>query len=463
MMSAASRVTRSMIKDAARPLSAAAKARLAAQRPTGSAFPQLHLRPDASSTSPLEMLPDGLDAKLFSASSIQTLSKVCEPGDVVEIRDRKRLAAYAVWTGVTSGELALPFDFLHADAFEPLTVDDAYWRSKLHCAFDLRKAVLPAAATTAFRSVNGLGDGFPKGLTMDTFGTTRFVWADGEHAVRLAHLLATFELPRSGAAIFVGLPDACGVTMVSPQWEGHCIEEGLSFGVRIDAPYLQFDLRHRSLRQHLRNFAADRTVLLAGDTMGAFGANALAGLARSIVLLEHRGDDFEQAARDSVTRTTQPQLHKRFEVLKGTLDGFVPLQDPPETSRVDIVVVVQCRAVADPLRSLKAAGSLRSAGDQTEAGLVPQECQWPKDEQDWALQLSAVERVLHATGGLCFVATCEGVDALKIVERFAATKGSTRRQWRLLKLITATVDFPSLGSLGAALHHGAVFDVGPWR
>ena len=98
------------------------------------------------------------------ASSITSMSHDGSAGDLAVVFDADRRFAAI---GLFDPDSPVRIKVLHRG--KPVPIDAAWWAARARAAAELRRSLADSAATTAYRCINGEGDGFP-GLVLDRYG-----------------------------------------------------------------------------------------------------------------------------------------------------------------------------------------------------------------------------------------------------------------------------------------------------
>ncbi|MEW6218356.1 MAG: class I SAM-dependent methyltransferase [Thermodesulfobacteriota bacterium] len=187
-------------------------------------------------------------------------------------------------------------------------IDDAFWQRRLARCLARRQDLASRDDATAYRLVNGEGDGLP-GLVVDRYGDFLVcqLLAAGPEAWRativdtlgaLVPVAGIFERSDAGVRAKEGLAPRVGLLAGEepPAWipivEGPC-----RFQVDVRSGHKTgFYLDQRDNRARVTALAAGREVLNAFAYTGAFGISALAGGATRVTNLETSAAALAQAA-----------------------------------------------------------------------------------------------------------------------------------------------------------------------
>lgn len=217
------------------------------------------------------------------------------PGTPAVLLDNKR--GRSVARGFYDPTSALAFRACEVDDPDrPL--DDAWSAERFQRAWQLRKRLFVADAadntrTTAFRLVNGEGDGLP-GLVVDLYETTAVLKLDGAGPSGFwnAHGVSQWLATEAGVHSVIERPRERGEdarTLLGSRPAGPV--SFLENGVRFTADVLHgqktgFFLDQRDNRQLIRRFAAGQTVLNLFGYTGGFSVYAGCGGARHVTTVD---------------------------------------------------------------------------------------------------------------------------------------------------------------------------------
>jgi len=262
-----------------------------------------------------------------------------EPGEVVQVRaaDGELLGSGYFHPGTTIAVRML--------ARGEVAIDAAWMRRRVETARRLRETVVPVG-TTAFRLVNGEGDGLP-GFVVDRYGEVLVLQCLTAGAERLKPLLLeALREPVAPAAIYErsdgavrrteGLTAAVGLVHGEMPAEVVASENGIEVAVDpVAGQKTGFFLDQRDNRALLRALAGGRRVLDAFCYTGGFALAALAGGAAHVTAVDAsqraveaaganlRRNGFE-AARCALVVGDVPNFLRESEV-----DFDIVVLDPP--------------------------------------------------------------------------------------------------------------------------------------
>jgi 23S rRNA (cytosine1962-C5)-methyltransferase len=186
----------------------------------------------------------------------------------------------------------LSFRACSTRARQPL---DAAWAAqRLEAAMALRRALLDPARTTAYRLVNGEGDGMP-GLVVDVYGDTAVLVLDGDGARGFWD--ATAVARRVAAALGLarvyerdrarGGPSGRPLVGETPEAPVTFLENGLRFEADlVQGQKTGFFLDQRDNRQRVRGASRGRRVLNVFGYTGGFSIYAAAGGATEVTTVD---------------------------------------------------------------------------------------------------------------------------------------------------------------------------------
>jgi len=265
---------------------------------------------------------------------------VAEPGELVEVRTMSD-AFLGYGTAHPSCTIAVRVLTREREA-----IDVAFFRRRLTTAMTLRKPVLAAGNTNAYRLVHGEGDLLP-GFVVDVYSRTAVVQCLTAGADRLKSLLvealrSVLDLEciyeRSSGAVRreEGLEDAHGCLWGTlPPMPIAVREHGLEFMVDVvGGQKTGFFLDQRDNRALTRSLAEGREVLNAFAYTGAFSVYAAAGGATRVVSVEssrRAAALMEHQWRANALATPHEVVVKDvFTYLRGTNEAFdLIVLDPP--------------------------------------------------------------------------------------------------------------------------------------
>lgn len=229
---------------------------------------------------------------IFSRA-IKQLPKNIEDGDAVLIQD---IAGHTLATGHFQ-DSSLAIRIL---AFEEISIDTTFWRKRLIDAFRYRQLLqLPDTSTNCFRLIHGEGDQLP-GLIVDIYDTVAVLQAHsiGMYRSRMEIAAALQSIPGlTIKSVFCkskeSLPNEYAAS-VSDEWlagedpgEFTIRESGLSFGINVmTGQKTGFFLDQRINRQHVAQYAKDKSVLNCFSYTGGFSMYALHGGATRVISVD---------------------------------------------------------------------------------------------------------------------------------------------------------------------------------
>jgi len=263
------------------------------------------------------------------SGALTGLDPTLEPGTIVTLLDA---AGAFLARGYANPRCSIAVRILTRD---DAPIDAAWIAARVGRAFALRRAVVPAN-TTAYRAINGEGDGLP-GVIVDVYGDVVVLQCITAGAARLrdavvdaivaeSHPAGIFERSAGRARREEGLPDAVGtVCGVVPDAAFEIAENDLRFAV--DVRFGQktgFFLDQRDNRTVCRELARGRTVLNAFGYTGAFSVYAAAGGAERVVTVESSTAALE-LAQANWTRNRLPA--ERGEMIEADVFRFLREHD----------------------------------------------------------------------------------------------------------------------------------------
>ncbi|MBV8032820.1 MAG: class I SAM-dependent methyltransferase [Betaproteobacteria bacterium] len=278
---------------------------------------------------------------IFSGA-IERVTGEPAPGETVEVRDSSgqvlALAAYSpasqirarVWT----------FD-------AKASVDESFFRQKVHNALAMRRRLGAGSHTNAMRLVHGESDALP-GLVVDRYAdvlVAQFLSAGAERwrealldaLAEEAGCEAIFERSDAEVRKLEGLEPRIGFARGNRN-ASRCpiVEYGLNFRVDVEqGQKTGFFLDQRENRQRVRALCAGREVLDAFSYTGGFAIAALAGGAARVLAVESSKEAIE-VARENLA--ANPLDASRMEFLNA--DVFSSLRTLRDKNRkFDLIVL----------------------------------------------------------------------------------------------------------------------------
>lgn len=239
----------------------------------------------------------------------------CDDGDILAVRNSEgKLLGHGYFTK-TQSIAGRMLNFSDTDPLESL-------RTHLDRAISFRTSIM-RPDTTAYRLCNGEADGIP-GLIVDqyknilviqcnTLGIERLKPVIIEHLIRLVGPAAIFEHSTSTTRAKEGLkPVTAWVYNTAP--EPILVQEhGLTFPVRVTSGQKTgLFLDQREMRELVREYASDRTVLNCFGYTGGFSIYALAGGALRADTLDTDADALAIAAETAVANGFTGGQHQTF-------------------------------------------------------------------------------------------------------------------------------------------------------
>ncbi|TDE85700.1 23S rRNA (cytosine(2499)-C(5))-methyltransferase [Deinococcus sp. S9] len=338
------------------------------------ARPRLRLRVTAAAEAQLR----GGHPWLY-ASSVREQNREGEAGELAVVYDRRdRFLAL----GLYDPHSPLRLRVLHVGS--PVSVDEAWWRSRLDAAC-LRRAALFGPDTDGYRVLNGESDGFP-GAVVDRYAGTLvlklYTAAWFGHLPLLLDLLAgrfpglrvVLRLSRNIEVLAEDVGLRNGQTLAGAPPDGPVIfrESGLRFEADVvRGQKTGFFLDQRENRRRVEALARGRRVLNAFSFSGGFSLYASRGGAREVVSLDISAHALASAQRNFTLNPGLPARHETvqadvFRWLSQTDREFdLVILDPPSLARREAERAGAMRAygklAADGLRRLVSGGVLVSA------------------------------------------------------------------------------------------------------
>lgn len=158
-------------------------------------------------------------------------------------------------------------------------------------AVALRKSVMQSSDTTAYRLINGEADSLP-GLIVDVYGDVLVIQVNTLGIEKLKPMIleilkfqmkpeAIYEKSKSATRRKEGLTDFEGWLVGEGKDPSIITEHGLKFGVSfVDSQKTGLFLDQREMRQLVRSYSKDKTLLNCFSYTGGFSVYALAGGAK---------------------------------------------------------------------------------------------------------------------------------------------------------------------------------------
>lgn len=249
---------------------------------------------------------------IFSGA-IGAVADDLESGDTVEVRSSEgHFLAWAAYSPASQIRCRV-WSFDKAEIPGP-----ELFRRRLQAAFNLRRALLPAAAVDALRLVHGESDGLP-GLIVDRYADTLVVqilaagcerWRDVLIGLldELAGRVRIYERSDTETRELEGLPRRTGPLVgAAPAGPIEITEYGLHFLIDVaGGQKTGYFLDQRTNRQRIRALFAEREVLDCFCYSGGFSLASLAGGARSVVSVDSSPAALALAQRNTEASGIEP-------------------------------------------------------------------------------------------------------------------------------------------------------------
>lgn len=277
--------------------------------------------------------------------SITSAGRDGEPGELAVIFDSDRkFAAIGLWDPTSPIRIKV----LHHGR-RPVTIDAAFWRTRLATALDQRSGLVADPDTTGYRLVHGENDGLP-GFVADRYAATAVVklytpaWFPHLDSI-VGELVALTGVTRVVLRLARSVSDPNGVladgsVLVGPPLDGPIVFRERGLEMEADAAAGQKTghfLDQRDNRALVRGMAAGRTVLDVFASTGGFALSAAAGGARSVHLVDLAGPAIATARRNLARNR---RLTERTDFRFTTGDAFEVLAAlAAAEERYDIVIV----------------------------------------------------------------------------------------------------------------------------
>lgn len=312
------------------------------------------------------------------SDSVRELNRKADPGELAVIYDRndKFLAI-----GFFDPDSPIRVRVLHTG--KPLTVDTAFWQTRLDTALQ-RRAGRFDERTTGYRLINGESDGWP-GLVLDRYATTLVLklyapaWLG-----RLGEIVALIRERLQPERIVLRMSrnlqqelerrplarrDGEVVFQQSAGSETGAPVVFLETSLRFEADVLRgqktgFFLDQRENRRLVESLANGRTVLNAFSFSGGFSLYAARGGAKSVTDLDISPHALAAAKRNFSLNAADPHLSRcRHETIQ--TDAFEWLAANPE--RQFGLVILDPPSLAK--REAERAGAIRAYARLAESGM----------------------------------------------------------------------------------------------
>jgi 23S rRNA (cytosine1962-C5)-methyltransferase len=267
------------------------------------------------------------------------------PGDLAVVFDDDRsFAAIGLWDPTSPIRVKL----LHRG--KPVTIDAAFWRTRLATALDQRSGLIADPETTGYRLVHGENDGLP-GFVADRYDTTLVVkvytsaWFPHLDAV-VAELVgltgAERVVLRLSRSVATGTQRADGEVLFGPPLDGpvRFRERGLMMEADVAAGQKTGHfLDQRDNRLLVRGMSEGKSVLDVFAATGGFALAAAAGGARRVHLVDIAAPALA-AARRNLDHNQHVRAVRDCEVRMTTGDAFEVLAALAQAGELyDIVIV----------------------------------------------------------------------------------------------------------------------------
>ncbi|MDP2293750.1 MAG: class I SAM-dependent rRNA methyltransferase [Actinomycetota bacterium] len=248
--------------------------------------------------------------------SIDTISHAGAPGDLAVVFDSDRkFAALGLFDPASPMRLKM----LHRG--RPITVDRAFWATRLADALQRRESLATSDHTNGYRCINGENDGFP-GLVLDRYDRTFVlkiyspIWVP-----HLADLVPVIDEALHPDALVLrlarniepadlhGLEEGDALIGLSPSSPVMFQERGLTFEADVvHGQKTGHFLDQRENRAHLGTLAAGARVLDLFACTGGFTVHAAAGGAASVHAVDISEPTLAVAARNLGYNAQLPEV-----------------------------------------------------------------------------------------------------------------------------------------------------------
>ncbi|WP_297442091.1 class I SAM-dependent rRNA methyltransferase [Sulfurimonas sp.] len=257
----------------------------------------LTLKPDF-----VEQIKNGYP--LLLKEFITDWSKVTQEGTIINLRDKKNKFVAKAYYGIQNKGHGWVLSLNEKEI-----IDKEFFKRRLNAAIEYRKEFYADKQTTAFRVVNGEGDGLP-GFTVDYFeGYYLFTWYSIGIYTLKELILDAFKESVQCTGIYqkkrfdtkgMYLDDKDDFIYGDRAPEPLLVKEnGVNFAIYLDdGAMVGVFLDQREVRKAIRDkYAKDKTVLNTFSYTGAFSVFAAVGGAKSTTSVD--------LAKRSLTKTTE--------------------------------------------------------------------------------------------------------------------------------------------------------------
>lgn len=240
------------------------------------------------------------------SGAIQNIDGAVEDGSIVEIYSQEK--QFLGMGHYSTGNIALK-----VWSFERVVDQREFWVKTIVGARSLRQTLklVDAQQTTAYRLLNGEGDGVP-GLIIDIYhdvavmqcqsvGMYRLREVVGEalQSVFQSSLKAVFCKSTSGVSVETETEEGAGQYLFGECGTGKILENGLCFLVDWEAGQKTgFFIDQRENRALLRTYAQNRVMLNAFCYTGSFSVYGLAGGAKRVVSVDCSKKSVQEAEKN---------------------------------------------------------------------------------------------------------------------------------------------------------------------
>ncbi|MFH2202670.1 MAG: class I SAM-dependent rRNA methyltransferase [Elusimicrobiota bacterium] len=218
-------------------------------------------------------------------------------------------------------------------------LDETWAIGRLNRALDIRRRLFTEDTTTAYRVLNGEGDGVP-GLILDRYGDYGVMQLDGAGPEGFwnAKGIAGWAVENLGLKHVIQKPRTCPAVALAgklPQQEVAITEDGVKFFVDlINGQKTGFFLDQRENRKRIGELSAGRTVLNLFGYTGGFSVYAGLGGAAEVATVDIAKPAVAAAERNWKLNGLNPAAHSAvasdaFEFLKNKRIWDIVVADPP--------------------------------------------------------------------------------------------------------------------------------------
>ncbi len=248
--------------------------------------------------------------------SIESVKGEGAPGDLAVVFDSDRKFAAI---GLFDPDSPMRLKVLHHG--KPVTIDRAFWASRLAAAAERRAPLLARGDTTGYRVVNGENDGMP-GLVLDRYAQTlvlklyNTIWIP--HLADIVPVIDELFHPDAlvlrharnfDEAALCGLEEGDALLGTAPTEPVMFRECGLTFEADVvRGQKTGHFLDQRDNRERVRSLTSEAKVLDMFAATGGFTVNAAAGGAQEVVAVDISEPTLAAAGRNLAHNRNLPEV-----------------------------------------------------------------------------------------------------------------------------------------------------------